>query len=125
VNNSPYKILIVDDEEDVRVMLKDILELEGFTTYTASNGKEGLQKFEEFMPELVITDIRMPVMDGVEFVKNLQNLKKDVKVIFISGWESSESKVKRNLILYSHYRYFKKPFDVDEFLIIVQKYLND
>ncbi|MFC1725357.1 response regulator [candidate division KSB1 bacterium] len=125
MNNSPCKILIVDDDEDVRVMIKDILELEGFTTYTASNGKEGLQKFEEFLPELVITDIRMPVMDGVEFVKNVQKIKKDAKVIFISGWESSESKVKRNLVLYSHYKYLKKPFDVDDILLIVQNYLNE
>lgn len=118
------KILIVDDEEDVRDMLDELFRIEGYDTVTASNGKEGLDIYKKFSPELVITDIRMPVMDGVELVENLRSLNKNIKVVYITGWESSQSRHKRDIINDSDFKYLKKPFELAEIVRVVNEYIN-
>ena len=125
MNKLPVKILIVDDEEDVRDLLKDMLELEGYITCTAVDGKEGLQHYNKFRPDLVITDIKMPVMDGIEFVKNLQTISQEVKVVFITGFDRYENKVKNELMKDSHYKFVKKPFNIIDILSVVSNYIKE
>ena len=65
-------VLVVDDERLIRTMLVDILEAQGFTCRTASNGEEALTACAEAQPDLILTDIMMPVMDGIEACRRLK-----------------------------------------------------
>lgn len=69
---NPAKILLVDDEPDILEILKYNLVKEGYEVATANNGEEGLRRAEEFSPDLIILDIMMPVMDGVEVCRQLR-----------------------------------------------------
>lgn len=69
---NPAKILLVDDEPDILEILKYNLRKEGYEVATAGNGEEGLQRAEDFQPDLIILDIMMPVMDGVEVCRQLR-----------------------------------------------------
>jgi len=79
------KILIIDDEVYIRDGLKQILDMEGFTTKVAGDGKEALRMIEEEKPDLVITDIIMPEKDGVEVICKAKEKYPDLKIIAISG----------------------------------------
>ncbi len=65
-------VLVVDDERLIRTMLVDILEAQGFTCRTASNGEEALTACAEVLPDLILTDIMMPVLDGIETCRRLK-----------------------------------------------------
>lgn len=88
-----YKVLIVDDEHFVRYGIKAMIDWEsmGFDMVgEASNGMEGLLAFEELAPEVVITDIKMPVMDGIEFVSQVRALDRQVKLILLTCLDDFE-----------------------------------
>jgi len=85
-----YKVLIVDDEHLVRYGIKAMIEWEsmGFKVVgEAGNGKDGLNVFEELQPDVVISDIKMPVMDGMEFINEVRQLDKHVKLILLTCLE--------------------------------------
>ena len=69
------KILCVDDEERVRVLLANLLEINDYEVKTASNGVEALAISVEFCPEIILTDVRMPKMDGIELLKQIKENK--------------------------------------------------
>ena len=64
--------LVIDDYDDTRVMYAEVLRLEGFSVEGASNGQEGLQKAVELLPDIIITDLYMPIMDGWETIRRLR-----------------------------------------------------
>jgi DNA-binding response OmpR family regulator len=105
------KILIVEDEDGIRAFVKAYLESEGFEVLEASNGKEGLDVVLKETPDLIITDIMMPVMDGIEFFKEVRKLPeaKDLPVIMLTV------KDEFNDIKYAYLlgveEYITKPFD--------------
>jgi DNA-binding NtrC family response regulator len=78
-------ILVVDDEEKVLAALKDILESEGYTVRVARNGVSALRQVDSDPPELVITDINMPDMEGIEFIQKLAGRTDKIPIIAISG----------------------------------------
>ena len=77
------KILIVDDEKDILEFLSYNLKKEGFSIYTASNGLEGLEKTKKIKPDLIIVDLMMPKMNGIEMCENIRNDKKLSNVIIL------------------------------------------
>lgn len=79
------KILIIDDEKEILDSLSSILEDEGFSVLKAEDGKRGLDLYEKELPDLVILDLWMPEMDGIEVLKKIKRMKKDARVIVISG----------------------------------------
>jgi PAS domain S-box-containing protein len=79
------KILIVDDEEDIRVVLRISLADLGYEVFTAENGEEALRIVREVNPPIVLTDIRMPVMDGVELLRKIKQEDPETEVIMITG----------------------------------------
>ena len=79
------KILVIDDEKDIRIVLRQVLELEGFEVEVAADGKEGLAKLDEAGADLVITDIIMPGMDGVKTLGRIKEKHPGLPVIVISG----------------------------------------
>lgn len=81
------KILIVDDEQDILEFLSYNLKKEGFEVAISSDGKEGLSKAIQILPDAIIADIRMPEMDGIEMCRQIRkiNMLKDVPVLFLTA----------------------------------------
>ena len=85
------KLLIVDDEEDIREFARNYFQKRGIDVTTASNGKEALEEAERFAPDLMLLDITMEEMNGIEVLKQLRQRKNDLKVIMVTGIENEES----------------------------------
>ena len=84
-NDIQYTILVIDDEAVVRESFRDFLEDYGFKVFTAENGAVGLQVLQRVYPDIVMTDLRMPEMDGLEVLKRCVETYPDIPVIVISG----------------------------------------
>ncbi len=83
--HSEKKILIIDDDDDFRTMLRIMLKKSGYTILEASNGKIGMNVFSEKKPDLIITDLFMPEQEGLETIRKLKHLDSKIKIIAISG----------------------------------------
>ena len=79
------RILVIDDEPSVLDVLRKILQFEGYEVITAANGEEGLALFRQFPCDLVITDMVMPVKDGLQTILDLRKEKPDIPVVAMSG----------------------------------------
>jgi len=80
------KILVVDDEENIRLLFKEELEEEGYDVDTASNGLEALEKVKVAPFDIIVLDIKMPVMDGIQALNAIKNMNKDQPVILCSAY---------------------------------------
>lgn len=87
------KILIVDDEEIIARLLSISLKSDGYDTVTANSGKEGLEKFKSETPDIVVTDIKMPEMDGLELLKEIKAIDPDKEVIIVTGHGDIDSTI--------------------------------
>ncbi|WP_010237362.1 response regulator transcription factor [Clostridium arbusti] len=114
------KILIIDDEEDLVILLKDSLEDKGHNIFTAHNGEEGIEKSKE-QPELIILDIMMPDMDGYEVCRNIRD-GVQCPIIFLSAKQSEMDKVK-GLALGGD-DYIVKPFSLKELMARIDAHLR-
>ena len=88
------KILLIDDEPDLVTPTKFVLENSGYEVHVASNGEEGLEKFKEIRPDLILLDIMMPHVDGLEMLYRLRNVYQDAKntpVIMLTARSDVES----------------------------------
>lgn len=85
MSNEPATILLVDDEELLLAGLQEMLEIEGYAVITAPNGHQAMACLTEQAIDLVITDLVMPEMDGVDFVQQLRQTQPDLPVIVVSG----------------------------------------
>ncbi len=95
MNTSDIKILLVDDEADILEFLSYNLKREGFDVYTANNGKAGLEKAKEILPQLIILDVMMPEMDGIETcgeIKLIPELKNSL-VVFLTARAEDYSQI--------------------------------
>ena len=110
-------ILIIDDQEPVRMLLKRVLEDAGYQVVEAANGRQGLECFRANPADLVITDLAMPEMDGLELILELTRAFLDVKVIAMSGVASEELQAAK---LLGARHTFPKPFDLPMLLRAVQ-----
>lgn len=118
------KILVVDDSSENRLVLKNLLELWGFTVEEANNGQEGLEKIKAFQPDLVITDLIMPVLDGLEMVKQLR-LSLEYNYLPVIATSGSASNQDKKLALENGCSdWIPKPIQVDELLQKLQTYLQ-
>ena len=114
-------ILIVDDLEDNRLALKLSLKKEPFKIIEAANGKEGLEQYLKYIPDLILTDVMMPVMDGYEFSKKVRT-QSQVPIIMVSALSEREDKLKA---LESGVNDFiSKPFNKTELLARVRSLLH-
>ncbi len=88
------KILLIDDEEGIRKLLSISLRNEGYTVITADSGNRGVELFKREAPSIVLTDIKMPGMDGIEVLKRIKKINPDVEVIVITGYGDMQQAVK-------------------------------
>ena len=88
------KILVIDDEESIRNMMKMVLEADGYVVLTAADGAYGLEVYKKHAPEIVLLDVRMPDMDGVEVLERIRAIEPDSEVIIVTGHGDMELAVK-------------------------------
>ncbi|MBI2609379.1 MAG: sigma-54-dependent Fis family transcriptional regulator [Deltaproteobacteria bacterium] len=119
---SHARILVVDDEQSIRELLEIMLKREKYDVVTAENGKKALKKLEKESFDIVITDIQMPELSGIELLEKTKNMNEDIVVMMITAYGSTESAV--HAMKLGAYDYITKPFKVDELKIIVRKALD-
>ncbi len=113
------KVLIIDDEPSLRQTVSMILEEEGHETVTASDGKEGLTKALELEPDIVLTDVRMPGMPGLEFLERYREEGGSALVIVMTAYGSTELAIEA--MKKGAYDYVPKPFSADQLVLVLRK----
>ncbi|MDD5455176.1 MAG: sigma-54 dependent transcriptional regulator [Candidatus Ratteibacteria bacterium] len=116
------KILIVEDESNMRKTLSSILEEEGFISVQAAQAKEGLKILSEQNISLIISDIKMPQMDGIEFLREVRTKGYDIPLIFITAYGSFDSAVEA--LRLGAYDYITKPFEPETVVHTVKRALE-
>ena len=121
VENPKAKILCVDDEEVILGSFRKILVLDGYSVDTVETGQEALGLIQKHHYDFLFTDLKMPLMDGVEVTKSVKHLRPDIDVVIITGYASVETAVET--MKYGAMDYVQKPFTEDELLEFVKKAL--
>lgn len=118
------KILVVDDERSIVQTLKLLLEMEGYDVSTASNGQEAVDRAQQLMPNLIIMDFKMPVLNGWEAAAQIKELPgcKKIPIIGNTGYASEENITQglENGIT----EIVKKPFNIDKLLELVKVHID-
>lgn len=109
------RILVIDDDASIRFLLRGLLEMQGYDVIEAENGSEGLQCYWAESPDLVITDMQMPVMDGMQLILELRRACPRAKIIAMSGGQRT-----LNLARPLTQRTFEKPFQLGQMLAAIQ-----
>jgi len=125
--NERRKVLCVEDELDIRENIAEILRDEGYEVFEADNGKSGFTKFLEINPDLVISDVKMPIADGYELLKNVRENKEvrnsSIPFIFLSALGAKESVIKG--VELSANDYLLKPVDFDLLMAKVNEKISN
>lgn len=117
-----YRILIADDEDVIRFVLHEALQKEGYEIEEAAHGEEAVLKVRNTSFDLVILDIKMPRMDGIEALKEIQKIDPGMPVVMITAY--GNSKIAMQAVREGAYDYFNKPFDVNEIRIVIKRALE-
>lgn len=120
--NKNVRILIVDDDENIRKTMKAILEDEGYMVDWASTGKDAIEKTNEKAYNLALLDIRLPDMEGVDLLKLLKDNVPRTRKIMVTGYPSMQSAI--NALNKSADAYLVKPVDVEKLLNTVKEQLQ-
>ncbi|MDP2960572.1 MAG: sigma-54 dependent transcriptional regulator, partial [candidate division Zixibacteria bacterium] len=116
-------ILVIDDKESMRQMLAKTLESEGFEVDTARDGEGGLDKAKEKRFDLILTDLKLPKMDGLEVLSSIKDLDPEVAVIVMTAYGTIETAVQA--IKQGAFDFLTKPFDVDHLHVLIQRALEN
>lgn len=122
MSKSMSTILIIDDEKAIRKTLGEILSYEGYKMEEAGDGEEALKKFREKTYDVVLCDIKMPKMDGIEFLEKAREINNDVPIIMISGHGTIETAVEA--VKKGAYDYISKPPDLNRLLITIRNAMD-
>jgi two-component system, NtrC family, response regulator PilR len=116
------RIIVVDDEPGMREFLEIMLEKEGYTVETTADGRKAVEKIESKPFDLAIVDIQMPVMNGIEVLKRINEKKTDTTAIMITAFASHETAIEAMKL--GAYDYITKPFKIDEIKLVIKKALE-
>ncbi|BBH23165.1 response regulator [Paenibacillus baekrokdamisoli] len=116
------KVLIVDDQNGIRVLLMEVFSSEGYETFQASNGKLALEIVRQDEPDLVLLDMKIPGMDGLEILKHVKAINKEIKVIMMTAY--GELDMIKEATDHGALMHFTKPFDIDEMRMAVNLQLR-
>ena len=117
------KILVVDDEDALSILLKEELTLHGFNVSEAGDGEAAMDLLSQNYFDLVILDIRMPGMDGIEVLKNIQEKKLAKKVIMLTGVD--ELKIARDTMKFGANDFMTKPYDFPKLFACIDRVLKE
>ena len=110
-----YKVLVIDDVESAGKQLAKVIRKEGFEVVVAENGRSGLEIFRKELPEIIITDLRMPEIDGLELMHTLKRLSPKVQIILITAFGETDTAI---MALHQGVLdYLKKPLDLDQLTV--------
>jgi two-component system response regulator AtoC len=112
-------ILVIDDNRLIRQTFKSHLTSEGFDVALAADGREGVEQFQKLQPDLVILDINLPVIDGIEVLKQIREIEKNAYVIMITAFDDMKTTV--TAMKLGAFEYICKPIDYDELLLSIRK----
>lgn len=116
------RILVIDDEPHILLMVKKMLERAGYEVDLASNGSEGLRLFSKLRPGLVITDIIMPEKEGLETIREMKRISSDLKIIAMSGGgKISADNYLETARIFGASRLIEKPFSQKQLLSYVEE----
>ncbi|KQL39872.1 MULTISPECIES: response regulator [Bacillaceae] len=116
------KLLIVDDQYGIRLLLHEIFKKEGYEVFQAANGFQAIDIVVKDCPDLVILDMKIPGMDGVEILKRIKEINKDIKVILMTAY--GELDIIEEAKKLGALQYFPKPFDIDEIKKVVREHTS-
>nr|WP_088042018.1 response regulator [Bacillus sp. EAC] len=116
------KLLIVDDQYGIRLLLHEIFKKEGYEVFQAANGFQAIDIVIKDCPDLVILDMKIPGMDGVEILKRIKEINKEIKVILMTAY--GELDIIEEAKKLGALRYFPKPFDIDEIKKVVREHTS-
>jgi len=116
-----YNILVIDDEADLCSLFRDMLEDEGHSVITAQDGLEGLERYGECKPDIIILDLKMPRMGGMETLRNIRKVDKDVIVIILTAYGTAFTA--REAADLNVYEYISKPFNIETVKRVVSEAL--
>jgi len=114
------KILVVDDEESIHLLYKEELEEEGYEVQSAMSGEDALKAFDTHQPDLVILDINMPGMDGIEVLRQMKQKRPGIPVILSSAYPE----YKQDLASWASDDYIVKSFNLDDLKGSVKRHLS-
>ncbi len=117
-----FKILVVDDEKIIRERLHKLLELDGYEAFSAAEGETGLEFFRTKTPHVVLLDVKMPGMSGIEVLKQIRRESKNTEVIIITGHGDIDTAIQS--LREGAFSYLQKPLDYDELEIEIRKALE-
>jgi DNA-binding NtrC family response regulator len=116
------RILVVDDEANARSALAEILKEEGYTVETAGDGFKATSKLEEFDPQIILTDLKMPGMDGVELLRKVKEHDAELPVVLMTAFGAVETAV--SAMREGATDYLVKPLNTDELLVVLERALE-
>jgi len=114
-----FTVLLVEDEKKLASLLKDAIGNYFYNFQTAQNGEEGIEKFLLLKPDIVITDITMPKMTGLQMASKIKEINENIPIIILSAFSDTDKLI--NAIDVGVVKYFIKPFDPDELLEYIDK----
>ncbi len=115
-------ILVVDDEETIRFSIKEFLEGQGYEVIAAETCERALEKINEFLPDLVLLDLRLPNMGGIELLEKVKTKDPNALIIVMTGYGSVDSAVEAMKI--GAYDYLEKPFKTEHLKLVIEKALG-
>jgi two-component system response regulator AtoC len=116
------RILVIDDDKDIRFNLSSILKDEGYDVLAVEDGREALKTVQNNSPNLVLLDIRLPSMNGMEILEKLKRIDKDLLIIMLTAYVEVKDAVKAMKL--GAFDYVTKPFDNEELILIIKKALQ-
>lgn len=114
------KIMVVDDEENIRFLYKEELEDEGFSVELAKNGEEALEKLPDFKPDLITLDIKMPGMNGIEVLKHIREQDRELPIVLCSAY----GEYKQDFTTWASDAYVVKCADLTELKTTIRRLLG-
>jgi len=118
------KVMVVDDEQDLRDMINLMLQKEGYETETAQDGQEFLEKIDVFQPDLVTLDVMMPGLTTKEILEKIKEKKTNPKIILLTVVRFSEEEKKKIMDMGNVVGYITKPFEFDDLIKSVKKHVQ-
>ena len=116
------KILVVDDEESHRIMLRAVLKDEGYEVAEAADGSEAVRAVEEEPFDLILMDVRMKTMDGIEALQEIRKISPLIPVLIMTAYASVKTAVEA--LKAGAFEYLTKPLDIEELKILIEKALE-